>query len=453
MPIRYYSTNGKSPKASFEEALLTGQASDKGLYMPDTIPRLSRKTIASFAERSYPEIAFSVMQLFLEGVVPDDVLKRMASEAYTFAVPVERVYDERYLLRLDGGPTGAFKDFAALMLARLFEYFQKKESDKLLILVATSGDTGGAVANAFYGCEKTRVIVLFPDNEVSIIQRKQMTTFGGNITAYAVDGTFDDCQAMVKRAFADPALKHIRMSSANSINFGRLMPQIVYYFYAYSRVVRNIGDFENKSASGGEVVFSVPSGNMGNMVAGVFAKKMGLPVRRIIAAHNENDEFVTFLRTGVYKPIAGVKKCLSTAMNIGNPSNLARLIALYGGHIDEKATIHTVPDMAQMKNNIAAVSISDSETVETIKAVYNKYNTILDPHSAVGWAALDIIDTSLPCISTATAHPAKFADMLRSLSITPDEHYGITQVIQKEEIDTEKLSRYEELLHRIRSLG
>jgi threonine synthase len=440
--MKYYSTNNSSNRVSIEEALLLGQAPDKGLFMPESIPRIDKKTLVSFRDMSYPEVAFTVMRLFLEGVVLDSELKQMAERAYSFAVPIEHIHRNRYILRLDQGPTASFKDFAARMLARLMEHLVRNDEKELVILVATSGDTGGAVADAFYDRENIKVIVLFPDSEISKIQRKQMTTLGGNITALAVNGTFDDCQGMVRRAFADPALKHIRLSSANSINFGRMIPQIVYYFYAYSRIAKQDE----------EIVFSVPSGNMGNMVAGVFAKKMGLPVKTVIAAFNANDEFTTFLRTGTYTPIAPPKRCLSTAMNIGNPSNLARLFALYGGHLDETGAIRKLPDLNKMKTEVSAVTITDEETVKTLKTMFKRHSVILEPHGAVGWAGLERNNSALPGISLETAHPAKFLEEMHLLGIVPDEHPAIMYVINKKEINTTKITMYKELFEIILSV-
>lgn len=412
--IKYYSTNKKAELISFKEALIKGQASDRGLYMPNYIPQIPFAQITSMKDLPYWEIAFRVTNEFLRDEIPENELKRITKEAYNFDIPLEKVFDNVYLMRLDQGPTASFKDFAARMMAKMMEYFTKKEKRDLLILVATSGDTGSAVANAFLGLENIKMVVLFPLKEVSEKQRKQMTTLGGNIAALAVDGKFDDCQALVKQAFTDRELDCLDLSSANSINFGRLLPQTAYYFYAYSKLAKE----------GEKVIFSVPSGNFGNLMGGLIAKRMGLPVSKFIAVVNENDEFPKFLETGKYQPIKPSKNCISNAMNVGHPSNLARLIDLYDGQMDEKSEIQKMPDMDLIKKDIFAVSVSDEETRETMKDVYQKYGTILEPHGAVGFAGLERFlsqtKISFPSISLETAHPGKFPEELKKiLNIEP----------------------------------
>jgi len=425
--IKYLSTNKNSPALSFRQALIQGLAPDKGLYMPDQIPKISKEIISSMKDMTYPEIAFIVTNQFLKNEIPEDELKRIVNEAYDYAIPLEKVIDYIYIMRLDQGPTASFKDFAARMMARLMQYYTKQENKNLLILTATSGDTGGAVADAFYGMDNIKVTVLFPEKEVSDRQRKQMTTLGKNITAIAIKGKFDDCQALVKQAFADEELSHLNLSSANSINFGRLLPQTVYYFYAYSRLA------DNK-----EVIFSVPSGNFGNLMGGLIAKQMGLPIHKFIAAVNENNEFSRFLETWVYKPISPSIICPSSAMNVGHPSNLARLIYLYGGQMDERGNIIKMPDMNKLRKDIFSVSISNSETMQTIKQVHEKYNLILEPHGAVSFAALqhyldETKDTHL-AISLETAHPAKFPEDIKSLlKINPELPKSMQQLEGKKE--------------------
>ncbi len=264
MPLLFRSTNGKAPPVNFREALLNGLAPDRGLYVPETFPRLNAGDIAAFASLPYHEIAFRVLSRFTEGVIPPDALDAMCRDAYQFGIPLERIYDRVHLMRLDQGPTASFKDFAALMMARMMGYFLQKDGRELTILTATSGDTGAAVAHAFHKVPGIRVLVLFPFAEVSVSQRKLMTTLRENVRTVAIDGKFDDCQAMVKQAFADDALKHIPLSSANSINIGRLLPQSVYYFYAASRLAK----------PGEPIVFSVPSGNFGDMMGSVVAREM-----------------------------------------------------------------------------------------------------------------------------------------------------------------------------------
>ena len=407
--IKYYSTNKNSELISFKEALINGQAPDKGLYLPEYIPQLSFTKIASMRNLPYPEVAFWVTYQFLKGEIPESMLRRIVKAAYNFEVPLEKVFGKVYLLRLDQGPTASFKDFAARIMAKLMEYFTKQERRNLLILVATSGDTGSAVGNAFSGLKNIKMVILFPLKEVREKQRKQITTLGRNITALAVNGKFDDCQTMVKQAFADPELRHLNLSSANSINIGRLLPQTVYYFYAYSRLAK-----EKE-----EVIFSVPSGNFGNLLGGLITTRMGLPVLKFIAAVNENDEFPKFLETKNYIPIKPSKVCPSSAMNVGHPSNLARLINLYGGQMDEKGKINKMPDVDLIKKDIFSVSISNDETIKTIKKVYDRYKVVLEPHGAVGWTALESFllkeGKSFLSVCLETAHPAKFPEEIEEI--------------------------------------
>src|SRR5258706_7544659 len=325
MPLSFQSTNKKSPAVNLREALLAGQAPDRGLYFPEKFSKLSPEEISAFANLPYHEIAFRVLAKFTTDVIPNDVLAAMCREAYDFSIPIEKIHDRVHLMRLDQGPTASFKDFAAQMMARMFGRFLREDGKQLTILTATSGDTGAAVAHAFHNIPGVRVIVLFPLNEVSLSQRKLMTTLRDNVRTVAINGKFDDCQAMVKRAFSDPALNHIPLSSANSINIGRLLPQSVYYFYAASRLAK----------PGEPIVFSIPSGNFGNMMGAVVAREMGLPVKKIVAPVNDNDAFPKFLTTGVYQKICPSRNSVSNAMNVGHPSNPARFVPVYIGHIDQ----------------------------------------------------------------------------------------------------------------------
>lgn len=391
-----------------------GQAPDKGLYMPEDIPIIPFSTITQFIKMSYPEIAYQVIKPYLGDLVADEAFRAMLQDAYNYDVPVEKVYSGKYILRLDRGPTCSFKDFAARLMGRLMQYFLKKDGRSVLILTATSGDTGSAVAHAFYGLENISVVVLFPEKEVTPRQRRQMTTLGKNVFPLAVDGKFDDCQALVKQAFADSDLKGLNLSSANSINIGRLLPQAVYYFYAYSRT----------AADGRAIVFSVPSGNFGDLMGGLIAMRMGLPVHKFIAATNENDEFPNFMKTGIYEPIRPSENCISNAMNVGHPSNLARLFCLYGGQMDETGHVNKQPNLQAMREDLFAVSISDEETRRTIKEAYHQYRVLLEPHGAVGWAGLsrylkEVEDWS-PCVSLETADPAKFPEeIVRLTGVNP----------------------------------
>ncbi len=418
-PLLYYSTNLKSPVVSFKEALLKGLAPDGGLYMPERIPTLSTNELNDMARLEYAEVAFTIMRKFLTGEIDDTELSLMAKDAYNFEIPIEPVYDRKFILRLDQGPTASFKDFAARMMGRLMQYFLHKENRNMLILTATSGDTGSAIANAFYGLENIKVVVLFPEKEVTERQRKQMTTLGRNIQIIGIEGKFDDCQAMVKKAFSDPDLTMLNLSSANSINIGRLIPQSFYYVYTYLKLRQQEND---------KIIFSVPSGNFGNLMGGLLAFHMGIPVEKFVVSTNENDEVPVYLQTGLYHTIVPSKDCISSAMNVGHPSNLARIIALYGGVMNEKGIIVKEPDIRKLRNDLAGVSISDEFTKATIKSAYQQHGILLEPHGAVAWAGLHEYFKISPksahasqlSVSLETAHPAKFpAEILETLGIDP----------------------------------
>jgi len=409
-PLAFYSTNGSAPLVDLRQALLQGQAPDRGLYMPQRFPRL---TVAEIAGKPYPEIAFEVLRRYTTAIVDDVTLRALCDDAYDFDVPIEKVYGHVHVMRLDRGPTASFKDFAARMMARLIGLFLRETGKTLTILTATSGDTGSAVASAFHGVAGIRVLVLFPIAEVSDRQRQQMTTLRDNIRTIAVDGKFDDCQSLVKRAFADPQLAAIPLSSANSINIGRLLPQAVYYFHAAARL-------------GEPLVVAVPSGNFGDMMGAVFAREMGLRIKRLVIPVNGNDEFPRFLETGVYGKIEPSRNCLSNAMNVGHPSNLARLVAVYGGQMDETGKLHRVPDMFRMRHDLFSTAVSDEQTCATIKQAWAEHRLLLEPHGAVGWrgfldycAAEPLGDS--PAVVLETAHPAKFPEEIeRLLGFSPD---------------------------------
>ena len=434
-PILFYSTNRSVPQADLRGALLQGQAADKGLFMPVTVPPLSADELASLVGKPYAEIAWFVLRRFTAGIIDDAKLRALCEDAYDYDVPLERVAGRRWLMRLDRGPTASFKDFAARMMARWMGAFMEGVQGELVILTATSGDTGSAVAHAYHGVERVQSVVLFPVAEVSSRQRRQMTTLGGNVTTFGVDGKFDDCQAMVKRAFADPDLTGIRLSSANSINIGRLLPQAVYYVYAYVRLA-DVGARE-------PIVFSVPSGNFGDLMGAFLATRMGLPVSRVVIATNANDEVPVFFSTGRYQKIVPSRVCISNAMNVGHPSNLARLVDAYGGWMDETGSVRELPDLARLRHDFYAISISDDETRATIREAWQKHATLLEPHGAVGWAGLQrfLDEPGAPAdplaVSIETAHPAKFPEEIQSLlGIDPPlppslagleakpEHYG-----------------------------
>jgi threonine synthase len=406
--IRYYSTNRQAPVVDLASALLEGQAGDRGLYLPERLPSISAAQLAGWKDLSYAEVAREVLSRFTVGMIEPARLAELCRDAYDYDVPLEQVTGRRYLMRLDRGPTASFKDFAARMMARWMGELMAEQHGELVILTATSGDTGSAVAHAYYGVDRVRVVVLFPIAEVSDRQRRQMTTIGGNVAVFGVEGKFDDCQAMVKQAFADPKLGGIRLTSANSINIGRLLPQSVYYIYAYARLA---------DAAGGEpILISVPSGNFGDMMGAVLARRMGLPMERLVIATNANDEVPRFLKTGRYEKISPSRVCISNAMNVGHPSNLARLVDVYGGWMDEIGTLHRPPDMERMRRDLYAISIPDDETRAAIKEAHERHGVVLEPHGAVAWAGLERFLSERPdladrlAVSIETAHPAKFPE-------------------------------------------
>ena len=417
--IRFYSTNRTGEPVTFDQALLQGQAPDRGLFLPERYPAFSPAEFAALTGRPYAEVAFEILKRFTIGVFDDATLRELCEDAYDFDVPLEHVTGRKHLMRLDRGPTASFKDFAARMMARWMGTLVGGDERELVILTATSGDTGSAVAHAYHGVSGVRVIVLFPPDEVSERQRRQMTTIGGNVSTISVDGQFDDCQAMVKQAFADAELAAIRLTSANSINIGRLLPQSVYYVYAYA----NLADI----AAEEPIVICIPSGNFGNMMGAVIARRIGVPIRRLVIATNANDEFPRFLGSGRYEKISPSRKCISNAMNVGHPSNLARLVDVYGGWLDEIGTLRESPDLEAMRRDLYAVSISDDETRRTIKSAYENEGVILEPHGAVAWAGLsrycDDSDSGgdTLAVSVETAHPAKFPEEVRAaLGIDPE---------------------------------
>lgn len=435
--MKYYSTNLSSPDVDLRGALLGGQAPDKGLYLPRELPRIPVEEIRGYKDEPYPVIAFNVLRRFTAGLVPDDELWRICHECYDYPVPLDLVRDNLWLLRLDRGPTASFKDFAARMMARLMRFFLHREGGRITILTATSGDTGSAVAHAFHNVDGIAMVVLFPAKEVSDRQRRQMTTLGGNVRVVAIDGKFDDCQALVKQAFTDPDLKRIRFSSANSINIGRLLPQSVYYFYAWSRL-QEAGALRGAQGRSQPAVFSVPSGNFGDMCGGMLARRMGLPVERFVIATNANDEFPRFLATERYERVDPSRVCISNAMNVGHPSNLPRLVALYGGVMDEKGNVSRPPDFAALRADIWPASVDDDGTRAAIRDTWQRHRVMLEPHGAVGWAALEryIEESGLPKlgISIETAHPAKFPDEITRLTgVEPELPPALEGLDDKEE--------------------
>jgi len=404
--------------------------------MLNNIPKLTGETIDSFKNMDFVDIANIIIAKFIGNIISQESLQQIVNNALNFKIPIEKIAGNDYICYLDRGPTCSFKDFGARTLARIMEHFLEVDNKNITILTATSGDTGGAVAQAFYKMSRIKVVVLYPKNEVSDLQRKQMTTLGENITSIGIKGKFDDCQKLVKSAFGDKELNHINLSSANSINFGRLLPQTLHYFWGYSRIV----DKKNE-----KVIFSVPSGNFGNLTGGLISKKMGLPIKRFISAVNENNEFPKFLKTGVYTKVDPSINCISNAMNVGHPSNLARIFDLYGGKIDEKGVIHKIPNMEEFRNEIVSYSISDEATKDAIVNFYNKYKKIIEPHGAVGWAALQLYRDSYPknndikSLTFETANPSKFPEeIIKLIDVVPKMPYSLKVIQDKSEFPNPK---------------
>ena len=395
--MRYYSTNRLAPDATLEEAVVKGLAADKGLFMPYVIKPLPQSFYDEIERLSFQEMAYRVADAFFGEDVPADTLKQIVYDTLSFDVPAVRVRDNIYSLELFHGPTLAFKDVGARFMARLLGYFIRKEGKKQVnVLVATSGDTGSAVANGFLGVEGIHVYVLYPKGKVSEIQEKQFTTLGRNITALEVDGTFDDCQALVKSAFMDKELnEHMQLTSANSINVARFLPQAFYYFYAYAQM--------KKAGKADNLVICVPSGNFGNITAGLFGKRMGLPVRRFIAANNQNDIFYQYLKSGVYSPRPSVAT-IANAMDVGNPSNFARILDLYGNSHDA------------ISDEIGGATYTDGQIRDTVGSVYKETGYLLDPHGACGYRALEEgLRPGETGVFLETAHPAKFLQTVEEI--------------------------------------
>jgi len=417
--VRYFSTRDRSTNVNFSVAALAGIAPDGGLYVPETIPELPVAVRSSLGTMDFRDIAYETVKPFTSYDIPASVLRDLIVDAFNFNAPLVPVGD-RLVLELFHGPTAAFKDFGARFMARTFAWLRRNEDKKLRILVATSGDTGGAVADGFFGVEGIDVTVLYPQGRVSPLQERQIAGLGGNVSAFAVDGSFDDCQALVKQAFADPSFnRRHSLSSANSINIARLIPQAIYFVAASGKAAKGIYDADGESTPrkkgpsatplrlgpGMPVVFCVPSGNFGNLTAGLFAKRMGAPIDHFVAATNDNRTIPDYLVKGEYRPRPSVPT-ISNAMDVGAPSNFERMSALWS--------------FAELSRMISGASASDNETRTSLERVWTRHGYALDPHGAVGWKALDEVETrdgfagSLK-ILLATAHPAKFSETVEPL--------------------------------------
>lgn len=394
--MKYYSTNKKAPLASLHEAVIKGLAADSGLYMPQYLYKLPTEFFSVIDKLPFNEIAKTVAYAFFSEDVDEQSLDAIVDDTLQFDCPVVHVSDNIYSLELFHGPTLAFKDVGGRFMARLLQYFIRKEGkEEVNVLVATSGDTGSAVANGFLGVDGIHVYVLYPKGKVSKIQESQFTTLGKNITAIEVDGVFDDCQALVKKAFMDEELnRHMKLTSANSINVARFLPQSFYYFNAYARM--------KAAGKADELVVCVPSGNFGNITAGLFAREMGLPIKRFIAANNANDVFYKFLQSGKYSPMASIQT-IANAMDVGNPSNFARIFDMFNGDVDK------------IRSVVSGATYSDSQIRETMKSCFDSYGYILDPHGACGYRALtEGLRDGETGVFLETAHPAKFKETVEN---------------------------------------
>ncbi len=430
--MKYYSLNNKNHKVSFKQAVINGLAPDRGLYFPEIITKLSEDFFENIENYSNEEIAFEAIKQFVGEDIPEIVLKEIISETLSFDFPCVKVEENIYSLELFHGPTMAFKDVGARFMSRCLGYFNKNSDKKNTVLVATSGDTGGAVASGFLGVKNVEVVILYPSGKVSDIQERQLTTFGQNITALEVDGVFDDCQDMVKQAFLDEDLKHKNLTSANSINIARWLPQMFYIFFAYKELKKH-----NKP-----IILSCPSGNFGNICAGIMAKNLGLPIAHFVASTNANDTVPQFLESGFYKPKPSIST-ISNAMDVGNPSNFIRIQELYNN------------DLSQFKIDFSSYSFSDKETLIAIKSIYKNTNYIAEPHGAVGYLGLKKeIEKQPNCIGVflETAHPIKFLGVVEpALNIKLPIPPQIESILYKEKV-CKTISSYSDLKNFLQQL-
>lgn len=432
--MKYYSLNNKSVFVDFKTATINGQAPDKGLYFPERIPKITQQWIENIENISNEQIAFDVIKPFVGNCIPDEVLFDIVSETVNFSIPLKQINSNISSLELFHGPTLAFKDVGARFMSRCLGYFSKEKEQELLILVATSGDTGAAVANGFYNVAGVKVLILFPSGKVSSVQEKQLTTLGNNIHALEVEGSFDDCQALVKQAFFDKELNQkVFLTSANSINVARWLPQQFYYFFAYKQW----------AAKSNPPVVAVPSGNFGNICAGILAQQSGLPIHHFIAACNANDTVPEFLQTNQYSPKSTVAT-ISNAMDVSDPSNFIRILEIFQQNIDA------------IKLNMSSCSISDAATAATIKRIHQQYGYLLDPHGAVGYVALENYLQQHPQqkgIFLETAHPIKFYNVIESiLGNSLNMPASIQSVINKKSVSKKIKPQYNNLLENIYGL-
>jgi len=424
--MKYYSLNKKAPNTTFRDAVIKGLAPDKGLYFPENITPLPASFFENIDALSYNEIAFEALQQFVSPDIPKDVLKTIIAETLSFDFPVIQLNDNISTLELFHGPTMAFKDVGARFMARCLGYFNQDNTNEVTVLVATSGDTGGAVANGFLGVKGVNVVILYPSGKVSDIQEKQLTTLGQNIKALEVDGVFDDCQDMVKRAFLDTDLtSKMQLTSANSINVARWLPQLLYFMFAYKQL--------HKTKK--EIVFSVPSGNFGNVCAGMMAQQLGLPIKHFIASNNQNNVVTNYLKTEEYTPKPSVQT-ISNAMDVGNPSNFIRIQEIYKNNF------------STLKNNLSSYSFTDDQTKDALKEIHDQYNYVADPHGAVGYLGCKAYlkeHQNAHCVFLETAHPTKFLDVVEEVIKQKQPlPVQIEAVMDKTKVAT-KISTYDDL--------
>ena len=421
--MRYYSLNNSSPLTTFKKAVQNGIAPDRGLYFPEEITPISEDFINNISDYSNEEIAYEVIKQFIGDEIPTTILKEIIKKTISFDFPVVNLEENIGSLELFHGPTMAFKDVGARFMSQCLEYFNQGKTEDITVLVATSGDTGGAVANGFLNAKGVQVVILYPKGKVSEIQEKQLTTLGNNITALEVDGVFDDCQEMVKSAFLDKNISR-NLTSANSINVARWLPQMFYFFFAYKQVSKKYKD----------IVFSVPSGNFGNICAGLLAQKLGLPVKHFVASTNINDTVPQYLLNGNYDPKPS-KATISNAMDVGNPSNFIRIQELFDNNL------------SSLKNYFSSYSFSDDETKIMMKSIHDKFNYISEPHGAIGYLGLKEygLKTNEFGVFLETAHPVKFLDVVEeTLSVDVEIPSQIKQIMSKEKVAL-SIANYQEL--------
>ena len=421
--MRYYSLNNSSPLTSFKKAVQNGIAPDRGLYFPEKITPISKDFITNISDYSNEEIAYEVIKQFIGDEIPTTILKEIIKKTISFDFPVVNLDENIGSLELFHGPTMAFKDVGARFMSQCLEYFNQNKTEDITVLVATSGDTGGAVANGFLNAKGVQVVILYPKGKVSEIQEKQLTTLGNNITALEVDGVFDDCQEMVKSAFLDKNISR-NLTSANSINVARWLPQMFYFFFAYKQVSKKYKD----------IIFSVPSGNFGNICAGLLAQKLGLPIKHFIASTNINDTVPKYLINGVYDPKPS-KATISNAMDVGNPSNFIRIQELFDNNL------------SSLKKSFSSYSFSDDETKIMMKSIHDKFNYISEPHGAIGYLGLKKhgLKTNEFGVFLETAHPVKFLQVVEeTLTVNVEIPPQIKQVMSKEKVSI-LISNYQDL--------